>query len=244
MSNSRLHCPKCGAEASEGDAYCAQCGAELTARGAQSEGLESSSPPPPPSEQPVSGPPMETWKKALLLTSSIIVFPVGFVWGVIYVASDVTPDRKAIGKWAVGISALMLVIVVVTPDSEQAGAGDVAVESEVQSTQDSVDQEVPVESETETSAEVDLPSGTSSTDTSEEPEYSPVTMAQFKQLEIGMTQEQVFEEIGPGEELSRNDIGGYTNVMYQWEGEGSLGANMNAMFQNGKLIQKSQFGLE
>lgn len=30
--------------------------------------------------------------------------------------------------------------------------------------------------------------------------------------------------------------------MYQWGG--GFGANMNAIFQNGKLVQKAQFGLK
>jgi hypothetical protein len=31
--------------------------------------------------------------------------------------------------------------------------------------------------------------------------------------------------------------------MYRWDGAGMLGANLNAMFQNGKLVTKAQFGL-
>jgi len=45
----------------------------------------------------------------------------------------------------------------------------------------------------------------------------------------------------PGTEMSRSDIAGYTTVMYSWQGPG-LG-NMNAMFQNGRLVTKAQFGL-
>jgi len=46
---------------------------------------------------------------------------------------------------------------------------------------------------------------------------------------------------GPGEEISRSDIAGYTTVMYQWKKW--TGANMNAMFQNGRLVTKAQMGL-
>ncbi|MBA4121333.1 MAG: hypothetical protein H0X72_02570 [Acidobacteria bacterium] len=46
-----------------------------------------------------------------------------------------------------------------------------------------------------------------------------------------------------GEVLSESGIGGTKTIMYQWNGEG-FGANMNAMFQNGKLVSKAQFGLK
>lgn len=34
-----------------------------------------------------------------------------------------------------------------------------------------------------------------------------------------------------------------TTVMVQWENPGVFAGNMNAMFQNGKMISKAQFGL-
>jgi hypothetical protein len=69
-----------------------------------------------------------------------------------------------------------------------------------------------------------------------------VTMAEYGQIQSGMTYEQVRRIIGAaGEELSRNNIAGITTVMYSWtNGDGS---NMNAMFQQDKMIQKAQFGL-
>jgi cytoskeletal protein RodZ len=71
-----------------------------------------------------------------------------------------------------------------------------------------------------------------------------VTMANYTRLKTGMTYAQVVEILGKeGTELSSNEISGIKTVMYQWEGEG-FGANMNAMFQNGKMIQKAQFGLK
>jgi hypothetical protein len=69
-----------------------------------------------------------------------------------------------------------------------------------------------------------------------------VTMAKFSGLQTGMTYQQAVEIIGaPGEELSRSEIAGFTTVMYAWKNPG--GSNMNAMFQNGALVNKAQFGL-
>ena len=69
-----------------------------------------------------------------------------------------------------------------------------------------------------------------------------VTAAEYRQLTTGMTYDQAFEVVGfHGEELSHNEIAGISTVMVQWANRD--GGNMNAMFQNGRLIQKAQFGL-
>lgn len=70
-----------------------------------------------------------------------------------------------------------------------------------------------------------------------------VSMAQFSSLKTGMTLDEAVAILGgPGQELSSNDIAGIQTVMYMWKGAGV--GNMNAMFQNGRLVQKSQFGLK
>ena len=70
-----------------------------------------------------------------------------------------------------------------------------------------------------------------------------VTMAEFNQIQTGMSYEQVVKIIGaPGEEMSRVDLAGYLTIMYGWNNPN--GSNMNAMFQNGFLISKAQFGLK
>ena len=70
-----------------------------------------------------------------------------------------------------------------------------------------------------------------------------ITAAGFAAITTGMAYDQVVAILGqPGEEISSSDIAGHSTVMYQWKGAG-LG-NMNAMFQNGKLISKAQFGLK
>lgn len=69
-----------------------------------------------------------------------------------------------------------------------------------------------------------------------------VTLANFNRLEDGMSYAEVVKILGgPGEPMSRSTVGGTVTEMYGWKAGG--GANMNAMFQDGKLIQKSQFGL-
>ena len=75
-----------------------------------------------------------------------------------------------------------------------------------------------------------------------------VTMENYNRLKTGMTYPQVVRILGKeGTELASNEIAGIKTVMYQWDGDGLVagisGANMNAMFQNGKLIQKAQLGL-
>lgn len=71
-----------------------------------------------------------------------------------------------------------------------------------------------------------------------------VTLVQFTEIKDGMTYAEVSAILGsPGIEQSSNNIGGTKTVMYAWDGKTGLG-NMNAMFQNDKLVQKSQFGLE
>jgi hypothetical protein len=69
-----------------------------------------------------------------------------------------------------------------------------------------------------------------------------VTMAEYEQIREGMTYVEVTSVVGTaGQELSRSDIAGYSSVMYSWTNLN--GSNMNAMFQNDKLVNKAQFGL-
>lgn len=76
------------------------------------------------------------------------------------------------------------------------------------------------------------------------PAAQTVTLDKFNQIQQGMTYEQVSAILGtPGTVGSENTIGGYSNVLYTWTNPGIMGGNMNAMFQNGQLISKAQFGL-
>ncbi|WP_210215625.1 DUF3862 domain-containing protein [Mongoliimonas terrestris] len=71
-----------------------------------------------------------------------------------------------------------------------------------------------------------------------------VSKAQYDQLKNGMTLAEAVRVLGcEGEEMSSSEIAGISTVMFMWWGA-SFGGNMNAMFQNGKMVTKAQFGLK
>jgi len=56
-----------------------------------------------------------------------------------------------------------------------------------------------------------------------------------------MSYDEVARIIGASGELhSSSDMAGYRTVVYSWVNPN--GSNMNAMFQNGRLVNKAQFG--
>jgi hypothetical protein len=78
-----------------------------------------------------------------------------------------------------------------------------------------------------------------------------VTLEKYHRVATGMTYQAVATRIigNWGEELSRSNVKGVPGVMpsletvmYQWVNPD--GSNMNAMFQNNRLVQKAQFGLK
>lgn len=72
---------------------------------------------------------------------------------------------------------------------------------------------------------------------------SGVTAANYARLTDGMRYSEVVRILGePGKEVSSSELGGIRTVMYQWQGN-IFGGNMNAMFQNDKLVTKAQMGL-
>ncbi len=76
-----------------------------------------------------------------------------------------------------------------------------------------------------------------------------VTYTKYERIQNGMSYKEVVAIIGvEGREMSRNKMDGapgvmesLVTVMYGWQNQG--GSNMNAIFQNDKLVQKAQFGL-
>lgn len=72
-----------------------------------------------------------------------------------------------------------------------------------------------------------------------------ISADEFAALKTGMTQAEVTAIVGSeGELISENELAGTRTIMVKWDSETGFGANANAMFQNGKLMQKSQFGLK
>lgn len=72
-----------------------------------------------------------------------------------------------------------------------------------------------------------------------------MTMEMYTALKNGMNGQQVVDILGqaPCEETSSSEVAGYKTVAWTCKGT-SFGANALLMFQNGKLISKSQFGLK
>ena len=82
------------------------------------------------------------------------------------------------------------------------------------------------------------------TPTSNPAKVEGVTMEKFNLIKEGMTYSEVVEILGSeGEVSSSSDMAGYKTVLYTWKGASAL-SNMNAMFQNDKMISKAQFGLK
>jgi hypothetical protein len=80
--------------------------------------------------------------------------------------------------------------------------------------------------------------------TAQQTECSP-TLSSFSAIRNGMSYRTVVGIIGcEGSELSSSEMAGYKTIMYMWSSTEFLGGNMNAMFQNDKLMMKAQFGLK
>lgn len=71
------------------------------------------------------------------------------------------------------------------------------------------------------------------------------TLAEFYRLEIGMPYAAARDIIGcEGEILSQVSLGGTNSVMVSWNAQTTMFGNMNATFQNGRLVSRAQFRLE
>ena len=74
-----------------------------------------------------------------------------------------------------------------------------------------------------------------------------INLEEFNAIQEGMTYQEVTDIVGSsGELVSESGMSGsdYYTQLRSWEGEGSLGANANVMFQGGVVVSKSQFGLQ
>lgn len=90
----------------------------------------------------------------------------------------------------------------------------------------------------------------SSSEEIKSPGYNPPTISleEFNAIRTGMEYQEVFDIVGSrGTLMSESDSGlgdQYYTAIFSWDGEGSIGANANVMFQGGKVTSKAQFGLE
>lgn len=74
---------------------------------------------------------------------------------------------------------------------------------------------------------------------------SNITLAEFNEVETGMSYEEVSDIIGSsGTMVSEAEYAGYHNSIVAWNGHGITGANANISFQNGRVVAKAQFGLQ
>ena len=75
-----------------------------------------------------------------------------------------------------------------------------------------------------------------------------ISLEEFNAIQTGMEYQEVFDIVGSrGTLMSESDLGlgdKHYTAIFSWDGEGSIGANANVIFQGGKVISKSQFGLE
>jgi hypothetical protein len=70
-----------------------------------------------------------------------------------------------------------------------------------------------------------------------------VTKAEYEQVQPGMTYEQVTAIVGdPGSQSQQQEYAGIKTEAWVWQNPG--GPNMVAMFTNGKLVNKTQIGLQ
>ncbi|MBP3705784.1 MAG: DUF3862 domain-containing protein [Clostridia bacterium] len=75
-----------------------------------------------------------------------------------------------------------------------------------------------------------------------------ISLEEFNKIETGMTYKEVCDIVGgEGTIASSVDVGigdEYKTEIYQWTGDGSIGANANVTFQAGKVVSKAQIGLK
>jgi len=70
-----------------------------------------------------------------------------------------------------------------------------------------------------------------------------ITLAEFNEIQSGMTYDQVKEIVGcDGTVNSDTEVMGSKMTIYSWYGENGI-SNANVNIQNGKLINKTQIGL-
>lgn len=82
-----------------------------------------------------------------------------------------------------------------------------------------------------------------STESFSEKEVSGLTEEKFNKIETGMSYDEVVAIIGEdGTNISESEVAGIKTVIYEWTSSEKWG-NANITFQDGKVINKAQFGV-
>lgn len=106
----------------------------------------------------------------------------------------------------------------------------------------------PSEPETDGETTTTTTSQNKQTTTTEKVNKPGISIEEFNAIKAGMSYKQVVEIIGSeGELLSESDIGmgvEYVTKIYSWDSETNYLANATFTFQGGKLVSKSQIGLD
>ena len=75
-----------------------------------------------------------------------------------------------------------------------------------------------------------------------------ISLEEFNKIKTGMSYKEVCSIVGGEGTLGSSvDVGlgeEYKTEIYQWTGDGTIGANANVTFQGGKVISKAQIGLQ
>jgi hypothetical protein len=139
-----------------------------------------------------------------------------------------------------GIIALIVLGVIVAIEGE----GDDKVEAPITKTKQKAQTTVPVVKEEQKKEEPKKEEPKKE----EVPKNKPgISKTEFDQIQNGMSYEEVKNIIGSdGKVISERGQAGdqFYTIMYSWKSEKGLGANARFMFQEGKLQNKSQFGLK
>jgi len=138
-------------------------------------------------------------------------------------ADSTSPSKPFYKRWWFITLAVIVLIALVMPKAEERATTDTPTSSQTSSAGASDPANAPA-------AEPEEPA-------------SKVTLANFNRVRTGMSDNEVFSILGNGEVLSESGEGEYHTIMYSWKADNGI-ANMNVMFQGGKVMSKAQLGLE
>jgi hypothetical protein len=74
---------------------------------------------------------------------------------------------------------------------------------------------------------------------------SSITMDEYCQIKTDMPYNTVVKIIGAGGTvISKSKINNFEAIIYEWDGEGCMGASANITLENGRVVSKAQYGLK